>query len=711
MKKSKFKKIIDVAWVVIFIATMLMLFFVANNTNSLTCLVDLVEKKDYYENFLWPALYEYVAIGLGVVTLTSGFIYAECFMDSEVKPDSRYALVIKNVSLVTTAAANVIFIICNIVCLKNVSVLLLFLLLVVIFAVISVAMNIKSYRESDDEGTIDEIWRPGSFRINILTVAILLSTFILSGVISKEIGSAKLDYNIINDERIELCFGHNQYTEGNRATVKVEFVNMYNQSGREYSMDVLEQEYTNYKKGEGSWSNLWLFCQDSIDIELKNQMTTGIYGRCIYDDSYRYLSEYYFPKNQYEDNYAIKELRTDKLDDIIYFTVCVEEELNLQGLTLRQLNDSADLNEDLPEYVNLKYETATTQQVVDACHSFAKKREPVDGGQTSIGLVESADFTMEVGIGVRVGDIQITEAHGYNISDVKFYKLYGTSSYDEVSNGHKLEADKKYKVSVYLDFPIAYNIKNNLELSLTGMEYSSIQLSADSGKEVNQVIVDIYFVTSIENDMECKGVEIGLAPVSEETILSECEAGDKSRYCDSTYCGWQVYDFETGTVSDYTSDSIALDNTCYIAMVKVTPNSDVSFEYVELVYLGSNINIYKYDEEKHSYKPKQYPKPYFVRMEEEGEEYLMAYIPYFQVYSTGVDGDLVNEYSDGNYVYLPEGAAVRFRDRPKLGYESYNYTAADFAGRDLNLSKDLLNDNKIYMPGYPITVTGYFQSK
>lgn len=710
MKNFKIKKIIDAAWVVIFLATLLILF-VGANKGGLTCIVDIVEKRDYYESFLWPAIYEFVAAGLGIVTLASGIIYAECFMDLAVKLDSKEQLVIKNVSLVTTAVANVAFIIGNVLFLKNVSWIHLFLGLVVVFAVVCIIMNMKAYRDSDEEGTIEEIWKPGGVRINILLGTIMMTALILSGSISKEIRNAKEDYINVNNDRIELCFGHIQGIEENRATVKVEFVNMYSKAGRQYSMEVLEQEYTNYKRGEGSWSNLWQFCQDSIDIELKNQMTTGIYGRCIYDDGYRYLSDYYFPEDKYESNSATKELRRDKLDDIIYFTVCVEEELNLQGLTLRQLNDSADVNEDLPNYLDLKHETATTDQVIEACHSLAQKKEPIDGSEPSIELVESIDLTMEVGIGQEVGDIQITEAHGYNITAVEFYKAYGKYDYDEVSEGHKIENERKYKVSVYFDFPIAYNVKDDLALSLTGINYSSIQLGEVDINDINRVKVDIYFEASMENEMDCEGVEIGLVSISENTVLAECEAEDESRLCDGAYYGWQVYDFETGTVQDYTEESLTRHNTCYIALIKITPDDGASFQDVELVYLGASINAYEYDENKHSYKPKQYPEPYFVRMEEDGQEYLMAYIPYFQVFTTGVDGDLVNDYSGEHYVYLPEGGIVKFRDRPKFEYIAYKYVVTDFAGRELDLSQDILDDKRLSMPGYPITVTGYYEPK
>ena len=45
------------------------------------------------------------------------------------------------------------------------------------------------------------------------------------------------------------------------------------------------------------------------------------------------------------------------------------------------------------------------------------------------------------------------------------------------------------------------------------------------------------------------------------------------------------------------------------------------------------------------------------KVNENGEEYILAYVPYFMAYTTGEYGDLWNQFNYTNYVYLPEGAS------------------------------------------------------
>ncbi|MBO5387524.1 MAG: hypothetical protein J6A59_05215 [Lachnospiraceae bacterium] len=494
--------------------------------------------------------------------------------------------------------------------------------------------------------------------------------------------------------------------------MKVEFVNMYGNSDREYTLEQLEQEYTNFKTGKGSWSNLWYFCEESLEIELQTQSSLSELGnRLLYDVNINSLWKYYFPEEKYEREE--KEQRekdgNDKFYDIHYFIVCVEDELNLKGLTLRQLNDSADLNEDLPNFLELEYESATKEQVVEACHSFAAKKEPVDGAAPLIEKVESIDLYINANPGMRISEMEITESKGLDIDRIDWFYAVGADSYSYINSETRYEHDEEYMISLYFKLPLAYDVADNLALSLEGVKYKSIEIDEKYDGELNEIKVDIKLEEAGVEEQTFKGVQIGLESTEPGTDVVDCKGWDESRVCDSEYIGWKVYDIETGQATDYEAEKFSEENQCYIATIKVTPEKSITFADVEVVYYGNKVSIYEYDSSIHDYKAGEYPKPYFERVNEDGEEYILAYVPYFMAYTTGEYGDLWNQFNYTNYVYLPEGAGFGIYQRPNLGYDYVKNGVTDFDGNEIDVEKSSDTDITIYMPGEPIIVTGYFE--
>ena len=707
MKKKR--NIKDIIWTIILVVLVIIMLLAIPLYDKSMCLAKLVENKAYYVNHMWPNLYTHVNIFFIIPLITATFYHSERIMDLDEKVGAKEELAIKNSALGMISALGVTY---TLVCtfgLKLFNLSVIAFVAVVIFAIISIRQNYKEYKDLDEDVTIDDIWGGVGMRLNIWLVIIVVLGLLLFNTMAKNAFLAREEYIELSKAKVELCFGHIQDFEENRATVKVEFVNLYGDSDREYTLEQLEQEYTNFKTGKGSWSNLWYFCEESIDVELATQSSIPeLDSRLLYDEKNYYLEKYYYPEAGYMDTVEENKARDDKLYDIVYFAVCVEEELNLKGLTLRQLNDSADLNEDLSDFLELEYESATTEQVVEACHNFAAKKEPVDGAAPIMSQVDSLKIYMNISPGQRISEVELRETNGFEIDRIDWFYEVGADSYSYVNSESRLLDDGEYMISLYFKIPLAYDVSDDLKVYLKGVNKQDVEIDEDFDGELNEIKVDIKLDVADVEELTYKGVEIGLESTEPGTDVVDCKGWDESRVCDSEYIGWKVYDITTGQATDYEEEEFSGDNLCYIATIKVTPEKGITFDDVEVVYHGSKISIYEYDSTLHDYKAGEYPKPYFERVNENGEEYILAYVPYFMAYTTGEYGDLWNQFNYTNYVYLPEGAGFGIYQRPNLGYDYVKNGVTDFDGNEIDVEKGSATDITIYMPGEPIIVTGYF---
>lgn len=706
---EKIKKNLDTIWIVTYVATLFILIIMGGNRWGLECLAKAAEVKDYYINFLWPTIYPYVAAGLGIITLAAGFVYSECLMDENARNKSKDELVIKNIAHVVTIISNVGFIAVNLICLKCVGWLLIYLAAMAIFAGLCFGLNIKDYRESNDSKNIENIWAPGALRLSIIMLAIIGGVLILGGGLVQGIDTAKTNFKKMNGYKVELSYGHLLGFEDNRAIAKLEFVNMYGSSGREYSFEQLEQEYANFKSGKGSWSNLWLFCEESINIELKSQHIDIDYGYYPYYETYGELGEYYFPDVIKQDDEYYRNVN-DKLLDVKFFCVCVEHDLNSKGLTLSQVNDSFYAASEETHLQKRDYITATPEQVREACRNYANLREPLAGSESQLENIDNLELTFNVGIGSRLCDLKIELDDGFTVSNIKWLYEASYDNMDECDGNTRVKRGVVYAAVFEVEIPYIYRIDDNIKATVNGIQCSYVEIVKNKNGE-NKVDMKLMFTATEENGAIVNGLEIGLVYISPEKMTTGCKASDESTLCDGEYVGWQVYDRATGTASDYTAETFSEDNLCYIAIVEVTPDDDTSFKNVELLFLGNTINIYEYDEDIHKYQPGEYPKAYFVKSEEDGEEKILAYIPYYMAQTTGVEGDLQNTYNDGNYVYLPEGANMKFKDRPKFEYKIDEYKVTDYEGNPVDTKINLMESKGMIMPSHPVIVTGYYEPK
>lgn len=742
MEKKTFniKGLINGLWSVLFVLIVALSLVFKNNYDSVICIKQGLIEQEYYKEFMWPAIYGKINNILVIITFVCGAIHIKSIMDLNSNTGKKGELLSTNIAVASQTIISLVYCAVTIISLKSLSVLSIVLIFSIVFAVFTLVYNTKAYNDMDngnDKAKESEEWEPDLVvwtsvekQIVIILIAVVLAVIINLPTILKGTKEAGENFRCVSEDKIELCFGHMQGIEDNRATVKVEFVNIYGEAGTEYSLEQLEQEYTSFKQGGDNWETLLRFCNESIEIELPYHMldiSTEVYP---YAEKYGSLKQYFCEDDYDRDDEARRET-DDKLGDGRFFAACVEQKLNRDGLTLRQLNDSSMTGVSPLHYYELEYESATTQQVKEACASVATEMGEAGGEGT---LVESIDLSITYEIGDAVGDVSVTETNGYNVNAPKWYvyeeKNNGTGDYIEISNSTFLEAGKKYKLNLLVKFPMLYGAPEDVQVNVDGLTVESIKVQkatynppiVQNGKEAyDEVLIMIYFEAS-ENSMPVKVLEIGFDAFRPYEGVAVSGPTDESDLCTGECVEWSVYNLKSGTVTHYWKDTFSEDILCYIASIKITADQGDSLEHVESIfvdnfYFRAALSVPEYNKEQHEYKGGTYPKAYFEKHLDGDQEYIMLYLPYYRVASTGVNGDVrttyhMNGYDYGNYIYVVEGSGVPVENYHKMEYEFVRYEVTDSKGEVVYLEYvdyETTGKRGFITPAYPITITGYFE--
>lgn len=737
-KTINIKKLIRDIWSIIFLLIFVVCLILNHNHIDIVCLAQGLIQREYYQEFLWPAAFGKLNNILAIITFICGAVHLHTQMDMNSNTGEKGELFATNVAVTVQGIVGAIYCLVTMFCMKSFSLLNVLLLCAIIFAIFSVIYNSKAYKNIEVEVIAEdcdyelEVLKQAGKKISIILLGVAIAFALnLPDAINRVVDAGE-EYKQVSEDKIELCFGHLHGIEDNRATVKVEFVNLYGSSGREYSVTELEQEYESFRRGEDDWENLLRFCDESIDIELSYHKIDASTGAYPYFEDYGSLSEAFGLEYNNRDKESSNKV-SDKLGDGRFFAACVEEKLNQDGLTLRQINDTSMLSSGSPiYYYELEYETANTEQVKNACISVAAENGDADSQEK---YVESIDLSISCGIGDMVGDVNIVENNGYEIESIRWEqyieKYTGTGDYEYIDDNEIIGYGGKYKVTVKVSFPIPYVATDDVPVTVDGIDVERVELKGtskdsmfyNSSEEAHEaLLIEIYFDVGVYNDMSLKRLELGYEVFRPGEILDNIGPIDENDVCTGKCVGWRIYDVETGKAAYYGQSIASENNLCYIADIKITADQgqslkDVNCIVVDNFYFKANLNISEYDESQHKYTAGAYPKAYFEKHLDGDDEYIMLYLPYYRVATTGVDGDVqttyhLNGYDYGNYIYLVEDSVIRLHDKPKLEYELDRYEITDFNGDKINLDwveADIKALEGYVMPAYPITITGYFE--
>ncbi len=734
MSQEKTKKgknsIINILWAIVFIVLAVGSITINNSPKLQLCLTQQAELQDYYMNFLVPAIYGEINLLYAIIVIICGLVYYKAATDISVGLSDRSVIHIKNISIAITAITGGIYVAVGIFYFKLISPIAIVIGLAILLAVASIVINMIEYKRLDNEESTAEVIKPVVIRLIYILVAIALcGAFFLEPLMEKKKETDEY-YQAIYGHLVRISFGHKEDVETNRALVKYEFVRMYSDSGREYDLEQLKAEYGNYLSGEGSWSNLWYFCHDSVAIELESQQIG------IYDDFYPYyegpasgfdtddvLYEYYDIKGRdWDTKWAAVE---DKLGDLEFFCVCVEEELNSRGLTLRQENDSS-YNKFGAQISASKYQTATKEEVLAACESFETNVESADEGMTNVEYGDSIDISMDLKMDEPWQQSTVAEKHDYAIGTY-YMEIYNDSfnRYEKMSDADCIEEDEEYKVTLYFKLPTYTEVSEHVDANIEGVNAYYIMVK-DYNDQHNYIEVEFRFTTKEIEDTSVDSITVDYNHIRPGYHMYDVEPYDSNPICTIDSMEWSVYDVETGALEPYTADTFTEDNLCYVAAVKIIPDADVTFEDVENVniyddyFFEEEFSVPEYDEKLHTYTAGTYPKAYYEKHLGDDGDYIMLYLPYYRAETKGEKGDVLSLYSIGdiekeNYIYVIEGSKVRLVESSLVGAEVYRYevkkpdgTTASEDEVNVFYDPDYYDEPTFVMPAYPIEITGYY---
>lgn len=519
-KKINVDKIINTLWLLAVVVVAICLLKSAEGF-GLRCLSDAAEKKEYYMDFLWPAIYNKVSkTTLGLVGIAL-FIYVNVAMDFHIDMSGRGAAIIKNISFISTSVALTFYMLFTMLFMKGYSYGMIFFVVVIFMGIgFSIRNEIiykrlkcerKKVDEEAKEGTdketdtsldedLEDIWKPVLKRLNIMLIGVLVCCFCFFTNFKEKVEGARYLHHEFNAEIIKLGFGHDHGMERNRAIAKLQFVNLHNESGKQYSLDVLEEEYENYLNGTGTWSTLWQFCRDSIDVELDVSdidekyidMRSGVSDRSYTAEYYLGTEGAYEQKTGGDYRVAIDET----FGDVRCFVNMVELNLNAKGLTLHQSNDSRAYDRQYSRDFWVVYDSASEEEVYTACE------EVCNGVIAPVMAVEELHLEISnVGAGDKVDDATLVTDNEYvdRTGAVSFYEVersHGTDYLGEKIWGEDVafEEDKKYCARVTLDFPVYAEIdEEDLDITIDGIEEEKIVYTVRKDYASVWVTVDILF--------------------------------------------------------------------------------------------------------------------------------------------------------------------------------------------------------------------------
>lgn len=730
--KKSIKSILNIIWTIMFIVLAVGSITINNSPNLQICLAKGAELQDYYMNFLWPGLCGKVNIMYTIIVAVCGLVYFNAVTDISVGLSDRSVIHIKNISIVITAVTGGIYGAVGILYFKSVSAVTVVIGLMLVLAVVSLVANLIEYSRLDKEETVLAVMKPVAVRLVVFIVAIgVCGVWLLKPLPEMKKETDKY-YNAVYKRLVGISFGHLEDVETNRALVKYEFVRRYSDSGREYDLEQLKAEYSNYLSGEGSWSNLWYFCHDSVAIELDSQQIE------IYKEFYPYhdgptvafkdesfIFEYFNIKGRSRDE-KITALE-DKLGDLEFFCVCVEEELNSKWLTLRQEGDSSGGGfED--QFSELDYNTATKDEIIAACDSFEANVESAGEGQVEVECADILDISMEINVGKPWQQSTVVEKHGYSIGGC-YMERYDDirNKYVDVLDGDSIVEDVDYIVTLYVKLPTHTKVAEHVDASIEGVNAYYVKVKNYNDVH-NYIEVEYRFTTKAMEDTSVDSITVGYKHIRPGYHMYDVEPYDTNPICTIDSMEWSVYDVERGALEPYTEDAFSEENLCYVAAVKIIPDVDVTFDELENVnifddyFFEEEFSVPEYDEKLHKYIAGTYPKAYYEKHIDGDEEYIMLYLPYYRAETKGEDprGDVYSVYGLGRvekerYIYVIEGSKVKIEETSAIGAEVVRYEVKKIDGTiastdEVNVFEDpdYYHQPAFVMPAYPIEITGYY---
>ncbi len=455
--------------------------------------------------------------------------------------------------------------------------------------------------------------------------------------------------------------------------IALQYVNLFNDKGRTFTVEEMETAVNNLYYYKGSWYSIMEFNELYNEIEEK------------YD-----FSQYYNPEDIQGDN------------DGDLYRYMVYDKLEHMGIEHPQTS-----NEEVRKKVD------------EACvlvHDMLVTGKPLE----TIG--ESGDvITVTYDSGINIGqNVSYDLSYDYDltyaiISQWERVPYVGSNDWIEVSRVTydtqlSFKDNSVYKATISLYPEITYKLNEDIKVDLKGLDYEKIEYDVSDDAIKMYVWIIVGDKEEISQVKQVDTIDIGEIPglvlagnVVERMDASEISLGENVLCQD---LNWLYFDTNKSHYKYCNPEYEGKDsvkkfvhaNPVYCARLRIHPDSGYAFsEEPKVTYNGFEL-------ERIDNKPPMVDITGYYEMDSDGE--IIVNIYFYAVEMYGEHGIITSDVA-----FAAHGTVVTMNPQPDEGYVVDGYESKCLMTGTPNDPKIEIEDNKLYMKTYPVEIKWTFREE
>lgn len=491
----------------------------------------------------------------------------------------------------------------------------------------------------------------------------------------------RLTYAILHEN------GESLINENYRAYVGLKYVSLFNESGREYTPDEMDEAIYNLAFYGGdthyagkSWNTIVLFNDDLEAIEEK------------YD-----FIQYSYNDDDYVDYDVFRRLVTRRLN-------CLGQSVAYTGAVTNF--------EEIDAACQYVHDMLVTGKPMEEIGSFGE--EIVVEFPREIKAGTKGFYDMELNCENAYVTIERWDKVSYVGSDAQIDKFFGSSNDEFI-----FEDGCVYKAIIKVYPEITYYFNDYMTVSLEGADYNEINSDVYDYQIDMEVWISIGEEITLENAQVIDAVEISGVEgvkVGDDIVLAE----DKSLIGlnDNLVCNgfnWGYYKISSyAQGGGYYTDCYPEADESYsvknfdigIPMFQMTLRiyADTGYKFGEDIVVKYNgTELMSEDDFYLSEVPSVEILGYY---KEEISDYISVKINYYRIRFEGEHGTIV-----ANYDFAPKGTVITLTPIPDEGYKFVGYETSHDLTKLPNDPKINITNNQFVMKDYPVVITGIFEEE
>lgn len=557
-------------------------------------------------------------------------------------------------------------------------------LLLAVFSLFLLVINTLHYRKYKDEFQGNSLKKFG----------IILEVVLLGVFVAYSVSSVEKDRNIVNEakqkyeesEYSDMKFrlgliGDELPSQDKWSTVGINYVNLFNDRGRTYTPEEIDQAIQHMKNDTGSWYVIKEINDDFEAIEEK------------YDFTQYSIDEY--PQSQ--DGNEIYE-------QLVY--------RRIKSLGMKRYNEASEpTQEDIQDACLYVYELLSSGKSMDKIGEQGDIITVTYGGEIKPGEQVSYDVSSdnELAYPIVAGWSRVAYVGG--IDEIESYTM-------DAVDGKPIENGNIYKVDITIYPEITYYFNRDIEVKLEGIDCNKVEYFVYE----NYIAINVWIAMGEELGAEdTKQIETislsGMDGLTNQQSIADMSNTNKvvlqnnGVICKSLV--WQYYMHNVDWKDYYSYCNPFVDDSDFKYFTTDIPAYRTEIElYADTGYMFSDEIALEYNGEslalaRDTYEELAMPVVNtvgYVRMKSSG--HLTAYINFYRIKIEAENGTV-----ESNVDFVAAGTKVTLNPIPDEGYKFVGYeTIVDMEPATGKEGPEVV-DGTFVMPKYPVIIKAVFEQE